>query len=68
MIASPTRAQDLRIRYLLLECIEICVRIGRIEEAKEIGANAKIIKERIERNSYPRQDAVHFKMERILNL
>lgn len=53
MIISPEKLQDMQIRDLMLECMQIALRNGLIEDAKAIGECAAIFRERIKNNNYP---------------
>ena len=49
MIVNERKLLDMQARALILECMEIAVRTGHLEDAKELGKSAHIIGERIKR-------------------
>ena len=58
MIISPAQIEDMKIRTLMLEATEICVRNGLMEHAKDIGAASKKMAQRIATHDYKHEDAV----------
>lgn len=56
MIASPSRTEDIRIRALMLDAMEICIRTGQVEKAKEIGQASASLKEKIITKDYRSED------------
>ena len=56
MIASPSRLEDQRIRLMMLEVMEICLRHGDINTAKNIGESSATIKRRIDTHDYSGED------------
>lgn len=54
---SPSREIDRKDRILMLECMEIALRNGFIEEAKAIGENSRIMADKIKNKDYSREDA-----------
>lgn len=52
MIVSSLKIEDMRLRSMILDVLEISIRHGYVDLAKEIGRHSAAIKHRIETNDY----------------
>lgn len=50
MIFSQRKAEMMKDRLLMLECMEVMLRNGLIEEAKEMGMYSKIMGDKINKS------------------
>ena len=58
-MVSNGREQDRQLRQNMLELTQICIKSGRIEDAKFFGAESKRLKKKIETYDYRYEDAQH---------
>lgn len=56
MIYSASRREDQKARADMLECMEICLRNGLTEEAREIGKASATLKKRIDTHDYSKEN------------
>lgn len=56
MIYSHSKSEDLKVRDLMLESVEIAARTGNLDNAKEVGEASAILAERIKTKDYSRED------------
>lgn len=57
MIISPNRTEDMKARADMLECVEICLKHGLTDEAREIGTANATLKKRIDTHDYSKEDS-----------
>jgi hypothetical protein len=57
MINSYNKTQDIEMRMLTLENMEICLKHGLVERAKELGLVARRLKHKIDTHNYTKEDA-----------
>lgn len=56
-MVSPAREYDRKIRQNVLEVLQVCLRLGDVENAKLYGAESARLKKRIETYDYRAEDA-----------
>lgn len=56
MMISHAREYDRAIRKNILEIMQVCVKLGKMEDAKAFGLESKLLKEKIETHDYTRKD------------
>ncbi len=56
-LASESRANDRQTRVLMLEAMQISLRNGLVDNAKQIGAAAAKLNQRIKTKDYSKDDA-----------
>lgn len=65
-MVSETREEDRAIRVLMLECMQIAIRHGLIEQAKDIGLSARKMAEKIKTHDYTQADRALKKLQSIM--
>jgi len=56
MIVSRAKTEDMRVRALMLDAIELQVRTGRTEDAKATGQASQALAQKIKTHDYSKED------------
>lgn len=61
MIISPEKVEDMETRALMLDAMEICLRVGKINEAKGIGEASQKMKQKIDTFDYSKSSLIRIR-------
>lgn len=64
-MVSHSQEEDRKARLMILEVMKTALRLGKTEDAKELGISARKIGERMKTKDYSRQDAFEEKLKNL---